>query len=81
MIIYNFHVECEEGHFGVKCIEQCHCEPGASCDKVTGHCTGDSCAPGWKDHPICQTGENIFICLDLLERNEQECDIFYTLKK
>lgn len=46
-------VECEAGRFGADCQQQCECENGGQCDRLTGRC---SCAAGWIGER-CERGE------------------------
>ena len=40
--------ECDAGHFGLMCKDECspNCEDSLSCDHVTGSCDG-GCKDGW----------------------------------
>ncbi|KAK7481787.1 hypothetical protein BaRGS_00026934 [Batillaria attramentaria] len=47
--------ECADGYYGTDCQYTCgHCEGGATCDKVTGHCT--SCDSGYQ-MPLCECSD------------------------
>lgn len=38
------YTECAVGRFGADCQQQCECENGGQCDRLTGRC---SCSDGW----------------------------------
>ncbi|XP_071485098.1 uncharacterized protein [Diadema antillarum] len=39
---------CDAGYYGVQCVNKCHCENDASCDKNTGECPQRRCAAGYR---------------------------------
>lgn len=66
-----FFLDCENGYFGIECLEKCICEVENIdiCDKVFGNC---SCRVGWKgmncfeDIDECLVDVNNLVCLDYL---------------
>ena len=48
---------CDKGEYGPNCEGTCHCASHDTCDPMSGYCDGSTCAPGWKGHPQCQTGQ------------------------
>ncbi|XP_006812333.2 uncharacterized protein LOC102801023 [Saccoglossus kowalevskii] len=52
---------CPDGLYGELCNYNCHCKNNAPCDKNTGVCPNDDCAPGWINLDTidsdCQQGE------------------------
>lgn len=49
---------CDDGFYGVNCVEQCgHCSD-IRCDAVTGLCSG-SCSPGWLGED-CKRGNSTY---------------------
>lgn len=49
---------CDPGRWGLNC-EECHCLNGAEqCDQSDGTCRDETCSRGWKDPPLCQTGDS-----------------------
>ena len=43
--------DCDNGHFGASCLEECHCAGDETCDPVTGECPS-GCAQGYEG-PTC----------------------------
>ena len=46
-VVFSYHLECNDGHFGMNCEQQCYCRYGA-CIKATGICPTKVCQRGWK---------------------------------
>ncbi|XP_070564490.1 angiopoietin-1 receptor-like [Ptychodera flava] len=38
---------CPDGFYGELCTYKCHCKDNAACDKISGVCSNEDCAPGW----------------------------------
>ncbi|XP_071851967.1 uncharacterized protein [Apostichopus japonicus] len=41
---------CTTSYYGSTCTDKCHCMGNVACDKITGECPGQSCAPGYEVH-------------------------------
>ncbi|XP_071851969.1 uncharacterized protein [Apostichopus japonicus] len=41
---------CTTNYYGSSCTDKCHCMGNVTCDKITGECPNQSCAPGYEVH-------------------------------
>ncbi|PIK59257.1 putative angiopoietin-1 receptor [Apostichopus japonicus] len=41
---------CTTDYYGSTCTDKCHCMGNVACDKITGECPNQHCAPGYEVH-------------------------------
>jgi len=55
ILIFSYHLACDDGYFGMNCTHQCYCRYGA-CIKSRGECLPEGCQRGWKGD-TCSEGK------------------------
>ncbi|XP_071501786.1 uncharacterized protein [Diadema antillarum] len=70
---------CDVGYYGPDCTDKCHCLNDAPCDKITGECPNQLCAPYFNiyDGVNCQECPGAFYglgCVQPCHCDESTCD-------